>query len=113
MERTKTLQLAFGMAAAFAVVLAMNAEKTQGQTFGEIKDYRVAERYDPPHETQIQSLLEGARARRIADALWLLTDAKVTTFRLTGEPDLKVRAPQCFFNQTSHIASSGGPLQAQ
>ena len=109
MERTKSS----GLVLVFTVVFAIGVAETLGQTFGEIKDYRVAERYEPPHETQIKSLLEGAKARRIAEGLWLLTDARVTTFRFTGEPDLLVKTPQCFFNQTSNTASSPGPLHAQ
>lgn len=99
--------------AAAATAVALSLAGIRGQTLGTIKNYRVAEPYESPHESQTKSLLEGAKARSLSNSVWLLTDVTVTTFRLTGEPDLIVNAPQCVFNQVSHAASSAGPLHAQ
>src|SRR6267142_6993100 len=99
MQLIKSPGLVGGISAALALLALAFPSSTESQTLGEIKDYRVAEPYDSPNGSQIKSLLEGAKAKRLSDGQWLLTDAVVTMFRVTGERDITVKAPQCLFNQ--------------
>jgi lipopolysaccharide transport protein LptA len=84
-----------------------------GQEFGEIKGLKLAEPYAPPHETQIKSLLEAARARRLPDGQYLCKEATLQTFTETGQRELVVRAPECVSDPAGRSASSGGPLKVQ
>ena len=79
----------------------------------EVKGFKVPEYYDPPHETQMKSMLEGAQAQRQPDGRWLVTKAKYRTFRVTGEGELAVEAPQCFYDPGQRTLSSSGPLHVQ
>ena len=85
----------------------------KAQTFGTIKDFRVAQSYDAPHESQRKTLIEGLFARKLPDSLWALTNATVQTYRLTGERELIANTPACFYNQALQLVTSPGPLEAQ
>jgi len=97
----------FGLAAPFL------PGRMEGQTFGEVKGFKIAEYYEAPHEGQMKSLLEAAKARRLADGRYLLTDASAQTLRVTGGRDLVVRTPQCVYDQALGSANSAGPLRAE
>jgi len=84
-----------------------------GQRTFEAKGFKLAEYYGPPHETQMKSLLEGARARPQGESQLFLNDAKLQTFRETGVPELQVQAPECLYHRQAKTASSAGPLRAQ
>ena len=86
---------------------------TRGQNFGDIKGLKLAEPYGPPHETQMKSLLEAAKARRLPEGQYLCTDAILQTFAETGQRELIVRAPECVADPVSHGANSAGPLKVQ
>ena len=75
--------------------------------------FKFAEYYDPPHETQMKSLLEGARAQRQPDGRILGTDVKYRTFQVTGEGEMIVEAPQGLYDATQQSISSAGPLHVQ
>lgn len=75
--------------------------------------FKFSEYYDPPHETQMKSLLAGARAERQPDGRFLVTNAKWQTFRVNGEGELTVEAPQCFYDPGQRTISSSGPLNMQ
>jgi lipopolysaccharide export system protein LptA len=75
--------------------------------------FKVSEYYDPPHETQMKSLLEGAQVQRQPDGRVLVTDAKWRTFRVTGEGELAAEAPQCLYDPNQRTVSSSGPLHVQ
>jgi lipopolysaccharide transport protein LptA len=75
--------------------------------------FKSAEYFDPPHETQIKSMLEGIGAERLADGRVLVTNAVRRTFRVNGEAELIVEAPQCLYDPGERTISSSGPLHAQ
>ena len=75
--------------------------------------FKFTEYYDPPHETQLKSLLEGARAQRLPDGRIQVTDAKYRTYRVTGEGEMTVEAPECIYNSGQRSISSSGPLHVQ
>ncbi len=75
--------------------------------------FKTSDYYDPPHETQVKSTLEGSGAETQPDGRVLITDAKYRTFRLTGESELAVEAPACFYEQGQRTISSSGPLRVQ
>jgi lipopolysaccharide export system protein LptA len=77
------------------------------------KNYRFAEYFDPPNETHVKFLLEGATARVQQDGRTLLTEARIHNYRLSGESEMAVEAPQCTYDPTNHIINSAGPLRLQ
>jgi hypothetical protein len=95
-------------AAVFAFVAL--AEKVANTT---VKDFRVPEYYDPPHETQLRSLLQGAEAQPEPGGLVLIRDLKLQTFGVNGEYQVLVEAPHCVFDSVQRAARSPGRLQAQ
>ncbi len=80
----------------------------------EAKGFQTADYYDAPHETQMKSLLKGARARPLEnDQVYVYDGTELRTFRESGEAELVVRAPEYTYDQPRQSASSPGPLQMQ
>ena len=74
---------------------------------------KFTEYYEAPHETQLKSLLEGAQAQQQPDGRWLITEPKCQTFRVTGEGELVVTAPECLYDPGEQTIASAGPLRVQ
>ena len=101
------------MLAGLALALVLFPVLGRAQPVVSVQGFKVPEYYDPPHETQMKSMLEGARAERQPDGRYMVTEAKWRTFRVTGEGELTVEAPQCFYDQGQRTVSSSGPLRVQ
>ena len=71
------------------------------------------EYFDPPHELQMKSFLEGAQADPGADGVIIIQNAKLQTFREDGSKEMTVKAPQCAFDSRRYTVSSAGPFQMQ
>ncbi len=99
-----------GMIAICAGVLTAAAEKPSANS---VKDFSVPEYYDPPHERQMKSLLQGAQAEQQPGGLIWITDVKLQTFNETGEPQMLVQAPHCILDPIQKAVSSNGPLSVK
>ena len=94
----------------FCLALAL-AQEPPNNT---IKHFRAPlEYFDPPHELQMKSFLEGAEAEPQSDGLILIRDAKLQTFHEDGSHEMTVTTPQCIFDSKLQTVSSAGPLQVQ
>jgi lipopolysaccharide export system protein LptA len=96
-----------------ALVLGISVWLGRAQPVVSGQGFKFAEYYEPPHDTQMKSLLEGAKAQRQPDGRYLVTEAKYRTFRETGEGELVVAAPECTYDSSQRAISSAGPLQLQ
>jgi len=86
--------------------------RAQVQKTWEGSALKVADYYDPPHETQMRSLIEGAKAQPSKDGrTTLITQGRMQTFALNGTPEMVVEAPQCVYDPRLHSISSSGPLE--
>ena len=86
------------------------------QKVTEGKKVEFAEHYEEPHEQQIKSHISGAKAVPLDGQnlmRYLITDAKWETFRVTGEGELVVEAPQAIFDRTQRSISSAGPIHVR
>jgi len=108
---TQNRSLSVAALALFALGLAMfpgHAQPVVG-----VKGFKVPEYFEPPHETQMKSLLEGARAERQPDGRFLVAEAKWRTFRVTGEGEISVETPQCFYDPALRTINSPRPLHVE
>jgi lipopolysaccharide export system protein LptA len=93
------------------VCLALLTGLAYAQKVGSGKGIKFSDYYDPPHETQMKWLLEGASAVPMAGGRSVqITEAKAQTFRETGEGELVVETPQCVYDSDQRLVSSPGPL---
>jgi hypothetical protein len=93
---------------AFALMLS-----AQTNTTTKVKDFSVPEYYDPPHETQMKTLLQGAQAEPGPEGRILITDVKLKRFAEDGQLQMTVEAPQCVFDSVRRAVSSPGPLHVR
>ena len=96
-----------------ALGLVMFARVGRSQPVVGGQGYKFTEYYDPPHETQLKMLLEGARAQRLPDGRIQVSDAKYRTYSPTGQGEMTVEAPECFYNSGQRSICSSGPLHVQ
>ena len=86
----------------------------QQASFGKGKNFKVSpEFYPAPNAQQMKSLLQGAEAEPQAGNKVLIRQAKLQTFKVTGEQELMVETPECVYDSVSRQISSGGGLKAQ
>ena len=94
-----------------ALLVTASVEKPSSTT---IKDFSVPEYFDPPHEKQMKSLLQGAEAEPQPGGMIAIAEVKFQTFNeKTGQAEIQVRAPHCIFDSVSRTVSSSGPLTVQ
>ena len=91
----------------------LNAQPDKMAARSVVKGFTVPEYFDPPHETQIKSLLEGAEARPEPGGLIFITDLKMQTFNEQGERQMVVNAPECIYDSSQRTVGSSGKLQVQ
>lgn len=71
------------------------------------------ERYGPPHEAQMKTLLEGARAEQLAPGRYLVDQAKLRTFSEDGVTNMVIEAPQCLYEKSLGTVDSSGPIRME
>ncbi|HWH72188.1 MAG TPA: LptA/OstA family protein, partial [Candidatus Sulfotelmatobacter sp.] len=103
------------VATVVALATLLLASPADAQQVGSVKNFSVApgDFYDPPYQSQMKSLLQGARADLLPDGRYRLTDITLQTFRPTGERDMQIKAPHCIYDPGARTASSPGALQMQ
>lgn len=82
---------------------------------GRVKNFSVSpDYYDPPHQAQAKSLLQGAEAVPMAGGQQVqIRKARLRTFREDGQVELLVEAPECLYESRSRSVTSSGPLEVQ
>ena len=83
------------------------------QKLVEANAVKFPEYYEPPHQTQLKSLLEGAKVQPQPDGLYLVTEAKLQTWSTNGERQMVVEAPECVHDSVRRSINSPGKLRAQ
>jgi hypothetical protein len=104
----------FVLLGAFCFLVGLALASDQTPSAGIVKGFQAPLAYfESPHELQMQSFLEGARADPGADGVIIIQNAKLQTFREDGTKDMTVKAPQCAFDSRRYTVSSAGPFQMQ
>jgi len=112
--RPRTPYLRSGsLVASIFYLLICAADIAQAQKLIEGKSLKFPDYYPSPHQSQLKSLLEGGRVQPQPGEIYLVTEAKVQTFREDGSPEMIITAPQCVYDSKSRIISSEGPLHAK
>jgi lipopolysaccharide export system protein LptA len=78
-----------------------------------VENPQYPEFYDPPWQSQLRSLVQGARAETLASNQVLISQAKVQNYRTNGEAEFVGEAPQCTYDRDAHSVSSPGTIRLQ
>src|SRR5438093_5696196 len=99
----------------YLLVLALAQVPRLGhaQKLVEANAVKFPEYYEPPYQTQLKSLLEGAKVQPQPDGLYLVTEAKLQTWSTNGERQMVVEAPECVHDSVRRSINSPGKLRAQ
>ncbi len=102
------------LTAALMLACAVLALRAQPQTpIGTASDFSTCEYYNAPHEKQARFCINGAEAQPQPGGRYLIKQLKIEAFRVTGERELVVEAPECLYDTAQGQASSSGRLQVQ
>ena len=93
-----------------ALGVLLFAGPAHGQRVVEGKGFKFTEYFDPPHETQMKSLLEGEKGLPLPGGRIQITGGKRQSFRENGELEMAVEAPECVFDESQRTVSSSGPF---
>jgi lipopolysaccharide export system protein LptA len=85
----------------------------RGSLTGPISGVRAAQYYDPPHQTQLKWLFEGAKGQQQDDNLLLVTEGKVQTWNEDGSAELVIETPECLYDAARQSVRSPGKLKAR
>jgi hypothetical protein len=98
----------------FCLVFSLALAATQTPVGNTVKNFRAPLKYfEPPHELQVQSFLEGANAQPGPDGIILIQDAKLQTYHEDGSWEMTATAPHCAWDARKQTVSSPGPMQVQ
>jgi lipopolysaccharide export system protein LptA len=89
---------------------SVQAQLTTGM---KINNFTASESYPAPDYKQTRYVVSGAEGRPQADKTVLLTGLKLKTFRVNGDLEMTVDAPECIFNKEAGTAQSAGKLILQ
>lgn len=80
-----------------------------------VENFKVAspDYYPPPNERQSKWLLEGTRAQPLPGGRIRVTQATLTMFKETGQPEMQIAAPVCDYDQATRSIFSPGPLEVK
>jgi hypothetical protein len=93
------------LSAVFAFAQTGDKFRARGSGFRAVLEY-----HEPPHETQIKSLLEGDEADHRPGGLVEINRLKLQTFTEAGTPEWVIEAPHCIFNISARTVHSPGTL---
>jgi hypothetical protein len=100
------------LAAIFCGLFCLAIASAQSSANNTIKRFRAPlEYFEPPHELQVKSLLEGSEAEPEPDGLILIHDARLQTFQTNGTMEMTITAPQCVFDSKDQTVNSSGPFK--
>src|ERR1044071_8208361 len=104
------------LAAALAFMLIFPSVHTRGQpeTGMEVLNFKAQlENHPPPNESQVRTLLEGARAQAQPAGIVLLTEAKLKMFNTNGTLGMVASTPRCIFDSEQRTINSTSLLHIQ
>jgi lipopolysaccharide export system protein LptA len=105
------------MLRSLVLLLVVAACSLLGQTpalqKGVVEHPQYPEFYDPPFQSQLKSLVQGAHAETLASNQVQITEAKVQNFRTNGEVEFLGEAPQCTYDGDTHSVRSPGMIRLQ
>jgi hypothetical protein len=87
--------------------------QAQTVTVGAASDFNRIEHFDPPNQAQIKSRITGTEALPQSNGCYLIKQLKLETFRVTGEREIIVEAPECLYDSPKRLASSPGHLRVK
>jgi lipopolysaccharide export system protein LptA len=91
--------------------LALAADTHVGNS---VKGFKAPlEYFDPPHELQVKSYLEGSESEFLSNGMIGLRGAKLLTYHDDGSVEMIAMAPQCVYDTRQRTVSSTGQLQVQ
>ena len=104
----------FGFACLALVLLPpFTSARAQFSAGMKINNFSVNDPFPAPNQTQMRYKLTGAEGRPQPDDKFLLTTVNVQTFRLNGDREMIVDAPECTFDKRANTVGSAGRLILQ
>lgn len=100
------------------VALSLLSSPTSGQLSRQLKarDVKFPEFYENPmtgksQTNRLKGLLMGTEGQYLSNELFLVTQMRLEHYQPDGKTNVIAKAPQCFFDNETHVAWSTGRLE--
>ncbi len=113
--RTDILKSQLRLGAVALAGLAVLTLLARAQTVSFLKSasgVKYPDYYDPPNQSKLRTLVQGAAAVPEGKGRLRVKNLHVESFRLNGEPEGVVDAPDCLYDHATQTITSGGDIQA-
>jgi hypothetical protein len=105
---------AAALPAVFCLLFSLAIAADQKQPNSTIKGFKAPLQYfEPPHELQVKTFLEGTEAEPGTNNTILIHNAKLQTYHEDGSWEMTAKAPLCFWDSRQQTVSSAGPLEVK
>lgn len=85
----------------------------QPMSFGKATKIRFPDFYDPPNQSKLRVLLQGSEAVPDGKSRFIVKDVSIESYRVTGELESVVEAPNCTYDLATRTASSVGLIKGR
>lgn len=92
---------------------ADGAAQTQTVPVVTVSGFSASGYHPAPNHTRLKFQITGARAQPEAGNRVRVTEARVQSFRVSGEPEMIIIAPDCVYNPSQRTATSPGRLEVR
>ena len=93
-----------------AALMRSGSLDAQPAVIGPASHFTMSEYFDPPHETQMKSLITGAEAQPLPGGRFLIKELRLELFNESGKVETVVEAPECVYDVVNRTADSPGHL---
>ncbi len=76
------------------------------------RNFNQREPFPAPNGDKVKTWVSGGEATPLPGGKTRIKGLKIVTYKLTGQIDLIVEAPECVYDLSKHLANSDGPLKA-
>lgn len=112
--RKSKLQVWLGcMALAALLLMALLSPAGQSASLGIGRDVKFPDYFDYPNQSKLRTLVQGSSVIPLGTNRYRVKDVHIESFRLTGEREGTVDAPECIYDHSTREATSDGPIKAQ
>lgn len=103
---------AIRITALFVLALCAALHAGDSTSFGLGKNVKYRDYFDPPNQSKLRALVTGSEAVPLGTGRVRLKNLRIESFKLNGESEGIVEAPECIYDHETRTASSAGPITA-
>lgn len=95
------------------LLVAFWSPADESNTNGIGTNVKFPDYYEFPNQNKLRTLVRGSSVVPLGKNRYRVKDVHIESFRLTGEAEAVVDAPDCTYDHGTHVANSDGRIKAK